>query len=108
MNLIRMLVLAASISVGCGDNRAGPAIDAGLAVDTGPDASLAGDLFGEPCTQPPFPQIGTCHDGQGGCTDETGGSVCRPFCHIDGVEQCMPRGGTQQITDRGACVCEPQ
>ena len=104
--MIRMVVLIGLAA--CGDNLPGKAVDASVVFDTAIDASLAGDLFGEACTQPPFPQIGVCHDGQGGCTDETGGSVCRPFCHVNGVPQCAARDGNEVITDRGACVCVPK
>lgn len=72
-----------------------------------PDAAEAVvDLFGEPCTQPEPPAIGLCHEGAGACHDETGGSVCRPFCDIGG-ERCADRGGVETETDRGACVCTP-
>jgi hypothetical protein len=71
------------------------------------DAPVAVDLFGEPCTQPEFPAIGLCHEGEGACHDETGGSVCRPFCDTGGMPQCEGRGGVETETDRGACVCTP-
>jgi hypothetical protein len=91
---------------GCGDNRPEGPVDAALVFEGGADAG--GGLFGEACTQPAFPEIGICHDGEGGCNDEAGGAVCRPFCHIDGEPQCEARGGVETITDRGACVCTPQ
>lgn len=92
-------LLAMGLLVACGDNNS-IFIDAAA-----PDAPT--DLFGESCEQPPFPEIGICHEGEGACHDEAGGSVCRPFCHVDGVAQCMARGGVEQDTDRGACVCVP-
>ena len=95
---MRALVLA--FVVACGDNVAGPDV---LVIE---DAA-GGSLFGEPCTQPPAPEIGICRDGEGACNDEAGGPVCRPFCHIENVPQCEPRQGIEQITDRGACVCIP-
>ncbi|MEO8702459.1 MAG: hypothetical protein ABI867_20615 [Kofleriaceae bacterium] len=92
----------------CGDDRPADPADAALAFDGGgPDASLQGMLFGEACTQPAFPEIGVCHDGAGACNDEAGGSVCRPFCHDNGIPQCTARTGLDHITDRGACVCVP-
>jgi hypothetical protein len=75
-------------------------------VDAGVDTIVV-DLFGEPCTQPEFPAIGLCHEGEGACHDETGGSVCRPFCDNGGMSQCAGRGGVETETDRGACVCTP-
>lgn len=93
-------------ALGCGDNRSGPQFDAALLFEAGLDAQ-GGTLFGEPCTQPTFPAIGTCHEGEGACHDETGGPVCRPFCHVGGVSQCTARGGNEVLTDRGACVCVP-
>jgi hypothetical protein len=88
----------------CGDNRGG-GLDGGLAFDGGNDASLG--LFGEPCEQPPAPEIGICHEGEGACHDEPGGSVCRPFCDVGGESQCAARNGIETVTDRGACVCIP-
>jgi hypothetical protein len=103
----RAWVLAVWLAA-CGDNRPADPADATLPFDVGgPDVSLEGMLFGEPCTQPAFPEIGVCHDGAGGCNDEPGGSVCRPFCHANGVPQCSARSGVDRITDRGACVCVP-
>jgi hypothetical protein len=93
------LALLVALCTACGDNVAGP--DALIAVDA------AGSLFGEPCTQPPAPEIGICHEGEGACNDEAGGSVCRPFCHVEGVPQCAARQGIERVTDRGACVCVP-
>lgn len=88
----------------CGDDRPGsdlpPLPDAPVDVATG-------DLFGEACTQPPAPEIGICHDGLGACHDEPGGSVCRPFCDVEGQPQCASRDGVEVETDRGACVCVP-
>lgn len=95
----RLLVLFACA---CGDDRPG-VTDAPLPVDD----ILGGDLFGEPCTQVPAPEIGICHEGAGACHDEPGGSVCRPFCHVDGEPQCAARNGVEVETDRGACVCVP-
>ncbi len=92
-----LLVLACA----CGDNRP-TEVDAPL-----PD-TMGGDLFGEPCTQPPAPEVGICHEGAGACHDEAGGAVCRPFCHVAGVPQCASRNGIEVETDRGACVCVPQ
>jgi hypothetical protein len=95
---MRWLLLAV---VACGgDNR--PGIDVLIT-----EEAAVGSLFGEACTQPPAPEIGICRDGEGACTDEPGGSVCRPFCHVDGVPQCEARLGIELITDRGACVCVP-
>ena len=92
-----LLVLAA-----CGDN---------IAVFDAPNQSDApgtvGSLFGEPCTQAPFPEIALCHEGLGACNDETGGSVCRPFCVFHGFDQCGVLGGKDITTDRGACLCVP-
>jgi hypothetical protein len=103
MRLCAAVVVAA---VGCGDDRQG--IDASIVVlDTPAEATVQGDLFGEECTQPPFPQVGICRDGQGACNDEASGSRCRPFCTRDGVPQCMARQGIEVVTDRGACVCVP-
>jgi hypothetical protein len=105
---IRILVLVSWLAVGCGDNRTGAPVDAQLDFEAGVDASLAGMLFGEPCTQPAFPTVGVCHNGEGGCHDEPpAGSVCRPFCHVNGQPQCAARDGNEVITDRGACVCVP-
>jgi hypothetical protein len=95
------------VLVACGDDRPADPADAGLVLETDVDASLSGLLFGEPCTQPPFPEIGVCHDGEGGCNDEAGGAVCRPWCHVEGQPQCEAREGVETITDRGACVCVP-
>lgn len=89
----------------CGDDR--PGIDAPLPADAPPDVGATGDLFGEPCTQPPAPEIGICHDELGACHDEDGGAVCRPFCEIEGQAQCEGRNGVEVVTDRGACVCVP-
>ena len=94
-------VTLALVIVACGDNRP---IDAG--VDVAIDMAIS-DLFGEACVQPTFPAVGICHDGQGACHDETAGPVCRPFCHVDGVAQCVARRGVEVETDRGACVCVP-
>jgi len=104
--VVRILLVAGTIAA-CGDNRAGPPGDAALVFEAGADA-LGGTLFGEPCTQPPAPEIGICHEGEGGCHDEGAGSVCRPFCHVNGVAQCEARNGKESITDRGACVCVPK
>jgi hypothetical protein len=103
----RVAVLVALAA--CGDNRAGIPLDAPLAIDRDgeADGSVFGQLFGEPCTQVPAPEVGLCRDGQGACHDEPGGAVCRPFCSIAGAPQCEPRGGTAELTDRGACVCVP-
>lgn len=87
------------VMVACGDNRVAPD---GLVV---PDP--VGALFGEPCTQPPSPEVGICHDGEGACHDESDGAVCRPFCDAGGLT-CDARSGDQQITDRGVCVCVPR
>ena len=95
---------AVLVAVGCGDDRAG--VDSGI-FDTPAEASVQGDLFGEDCTQPPFPEIGVCRDGQGACHDEDTASRCRPFCTKDGVSQCTLRQGIEAVTDRGACVCVP-
>lgn len=96
-----LIVLAVAA---CGDDR--PGVDA-LVVTDGPPDVASGDLFGEPCTQPPAPEVGICHDGLGACHDEEGGSVCRPFCHAEGQPQCEGRNGVEVETDRGACVCVP-
>ena len=85
----------------CGDNA--PGVDGGFVL-----ADAAGSLFGEPCTQPPAPEVGICHDGQGACHDEPEGSVCRPFCHVEGQPQCASLDADEAITDRGACVCVPR
>ncbi len=101
------LAVAIALAAGaCGDNRPGAPVDAGLVVEAGGDA-IGGDLFGEPCTQPSAPAIGVCHDGEGACHDEAGGSVCRPWCHVGDTAQCEARGGIETTTDRGACVCTP-
>ncbi len=92
---------AVVVVAGCGDDL--PVLLADAAVDVPP----IGDLFGEACTQPPFPEIGICHEGEGACHDEAGGSVCRPFCHVAGQAQCAARNGVEVETDRGACVCVP-
>ena len=86
----------------CGDDR--PGADALIAEDTLP----TGDLFGEPCTLPPFPEIGLCRDGAGACHDEPGGAVCRPFCDVEGEPTCEARDGVEVTDDRGACVCVPR
>jgi hypothetical protein len=86
----------------CGDNRPGSNL-----LPDAPADSPAGDLFGEPCEQPPAPEVGICHDGLGACHDETGGAVCRPFCHVEGQPICDTIGGVEVDTDRGACVCVP-
>lgn len=91
--------------VACGDDR--PGSDAPQAIDAPADAGATGDLFGEPCSQPPAPEIGICRDGLGACHDEEEGAVCRPFCTIGGQPQCEGRGGVEVETDRGACVCVP-
>lgn len=106
MNIRSAAILVALVACK-GDNFPPPPADAQLQLEAGPDAPLGGDLFGEPCTQPPPPEIGLCRDGEGACHDEPGGSVCRPFCHVNGVPQCDARGGVETITDRGACVCVP-
>jgi hypothetical protein len=100
--------LLAVLVVACGDNRRGIDDAALPLLEASVDALVSGNLFGEACVQPPFPEIGACHQDGGACTDEPGGSVCRPWCHVEGVAQCMPRGGVEQITDRGACVCVPR
>ena len=105
--MIRIRLLVLLLAAACGDDRPADPADAGLVFEAGPDSSLAGSLFGEPCTQPPFPEIGECHGGEGGCHDETGGPVCRPWCHVNGLAQCAARNGAEAITDRGACVCVP-
>lgn len=99
-------VVAIVLVAGCGGDDL-PATDGSVSVLDGPDTP-GGDLFGEACTQPPFPEIGICHDGEGACHDEPGGSVCRPFCHAQGEPQCVGRDGIEQLTDRGACVCVPR
>ncbi len=92
----------------CGDNVAGPIVDAAPMREAGTsDAFLGGTLFGEPCVQPEFPEIGVCHLGEGACHDEQDGPVCRPWCHLEGMPQCVARGGIERVTDRGACVCVP-
>ena len=102
------VVAAAALAGACGDDRPAEPADARLVVEAGAsDASLAGMLFGEPCVQPVFPEIGRCHDELGGCTDEPGGPVCRPFCHAGNAAECAARGGVERVTDRGACVCVP-
>ena len=102
MRLCAAVIVA---TVGCGDDRRG--VDAIVVTDTPAEATVQGDLFGEECTQPQFPQVGVCRDGQGACNDEASGSRCRPFCTLDGVPQCMARQGINFVTDRGACVCVP-
>jgi len=103
MRLCAAVIVA---TVGCGDDRQG--VDASIVVeDTPAEATVQGDLFGDDCTQPPFPQVGICREGQGACHDEASGSRCRPFCTLDGVPQCMARQGIEAVTDRGACVCVP-
>ncbi|HEU0036846.1 MAG TPA: hypothetical protein VFQ53_39825 [Kofleriaceae bacterium] len=108
MTRIRSAMLAIALAACSGDNLPAPPGDARLEFEAGTDASIQGDLFGEPCTQPPAPEIGICHDGEGACHDEAAESVCRPFCHVDGVPQCGPRGGVETIDDRGSCVCVPK
>jgi hypothetical protein len=98
-------VVCAILVAACGDDRLGA--DGGLSVPDGTADTLGGDLFGEACTQPPFPEIGICREGEGACHDEPGGSVCRPFCHVSGQPQCAARNGVEVETDRGACVCVP-
>ena len=88
------------VVAGCGDDLPVLLVDAAVDVPIG-------DLFGELCTQPPFPEIGICHEGEGACHDEAGGSVCRPFCHVADEPQCAGRAGIEVETDRGACVCVP-
>jgi hypothetical protein len=105
---MKSLVLAvAALGAACGDNRAGDPDAALPFLEASVDSFIGGTLFGEPCLQPPFPEIGTCHLGEGACNDEAGGPVCRPWCHVEGVAQCMARQGVEHITDRGACVCVP-
>lgn len=101
--MMRAAVAVALALLGCGgDDRPAP-IDVALP----PADVLGGSLLGEACTQPPPPEIGLCHEGEGACHDEPGGSVCRPFCHVGNVAQCAALGGIETITDRGACVCTP-
>jgi len=102
------LALPAGIGAGCGDNRAGEPADAPILHEASVDAFMGGSLFGEACTQPPFPEIGGCHLGEGACHDEGAGAVCRPWCAIAGIPQCQLRGGVETITDRGFCVCVPR
>lgn len=94
-----------AVACACGDDRTG--VDAVLPSGDAAGDALGGDLFGEPCTQPPAPEIGLCRDGAGACHDEPGGAVCRPFCHVQGQPQCTARDGVEVVTDRGACVCVP-
>jgi hypothetical protein len=96
-------VLLAALVCSCGDDR--PGGDGGLIFEAGTDAG--GDLFGEACVQPPFPEIGICHEGEGACHDEPAGPVCRPFCDVGEQPQCTARQGLESLTDRGACVCVP-
>jgi hypothetical protein len=102
------LASPAGLGAACGDNVRGEPVDALRPREAGVDAFMGGTLFGEPCVQPPFPEIGACHLGEGACHDEAGESVCRPWCHVGGVSQCAMRGGLEQVTDRGACVCVPR
>lgn len=104
MRLAWLVVVAAA----CGDNRTGIADAALPFLEASVDSFVGGTLFGEPCVQPPFPEIGACHDGAGACHDEGPEALCRPWCHVNGVAQCDPRGGVELITDRGACVCVPK
>jgi len=99
---MRALVVAVCSLAACGDNIV--VLDATDLTDAPPNV---GSLFGEPCTQGPFPSITLCHDGLGACNDEMAGSVCRPFCVYQGFEQCQYLGGTTVTTDRGACLCVP-
>jgi len=99
------VAIALALAACGGDDRPGVPPPDGLTIEAAVDG--AQDLFGEPCTQPEAPQVGICHEGEGGCHDEPGGSVCRPWCHVDGVPQCEARGGVDTTTDRGACVCTP-
>jgi len=64
------LALPAGIGAGCGDNRAGEPADAPILHEASVDAFMGGSLFGEACTQPPFPEIGGCHLGEGACLRE--------------------------------------
>lgn len=106
--LVLALAIPAGLGASCGDNRPGDEIvDARPRRDAGADALTGGTLFGEPCEQPAFPEIGTCHLGEGACHDEPEGPVCRPWCHVAGVPRCMALGGIERVTDRGACVCVP-
>lgn len=109
MRAPRALAFAlAGLGAGCGDNLPGAPVDAPRPHEAAVDAFMGGTLFGEPCVQPPFPEIGGCHRGEGACHDEAGGSVCRPWCSAGGVSQCAMRDGVEQATDRGACVCVPR
>jgi len=103
-----MRLVLGLLLVACGDDRPSDPADATLVFEAGLDSSLGGTLLGEPCTQPPFPEIGECHEGEGGCHDEPAGPVCRPWCHVNGLAQCAARNGVEQITDRGACICVPK
>jgi hypothetical protein len=102
------LSLPAGLGGACGDNLRGEPVDAVLPHEASVDSFMGGTLFGEPCEQPPFPEIGGCHVGEGACNDEDGGAVCRPWCYLGGMPQCAMRGGVEHVTDRGACVCVPQ
>lgn len=106
---MRSLWLAVMLVWGCSDASKGPP-------DARPDAPRCpvpiGDLFGETCTQPPFPEIGGCRPDKyapngfrGGCSTEPEGSFCRPWCDVGGIDDCLRRGGVRHSTDRGACVC---
>lgn len=71
-------------------------------------------LFGEPCEQPPFPQIGGCRPDPkvvGGYAGVCIDGRCRPVCGTfdNGVsrEQCCLRGGVERPDGRGACGCAP-
>ena len=98
--------LSVALAIGCGDDRAG--VDAAITLSDAPgEAAVTGDLFGDSCTQPAFPQIGLCRDGEGACTDEGEAAVCRPFCTREGMPQCAARMGVERVTDRGSCVCVP-
>lgn len=101
--MMRVAVLV--VLLACGDNGGRDPVD----LDAGPtDAPLdapEGDLFGEPCEQPPFPVVGLCHGEKGACHDEPGGSVCRPYCTVAGG--CEAIGGVEIIDDRGSCLCVP-
>ena len=101
------LLIAAGLGAACGDDRPGVSIDAGSPREASVDAFSGGTLFGEPCVQPPFPELGACHLGEGACRDEADGPVCRPWCHSGSMAQCAARGGIERVTDRGACVCVP-